>query len=438
MQQTQLETLEQLERRLNFTVLATDIQKAVDGRLKRLARTAKISGFRPGKAPLKIVAQHYGHTAQEEAMNEVVKQAFNNALLTHQLKIAGPPQFEAQPSSTEGEIMFSAKFEVFPEIGEFSFADLTIEKPILEITDAEVDKTLEVLLKQRIHYEDVKRKSKEKDRVVIDFKGEIDGVVFPGGSAENHGFVLGENQMLPEFEAAVKGLKTGEEKTFDLTFPADYHGKDVAGKTAQFTILVKNVAAPILPEIDAEFAKSLGIIDGDVEKMRQEIRQNIEREVKARLRATTFNRVTEALREKASFDVPKSLVAQEMQVLIGAMLENLQARGIDPNKAPFPAGVEEKIKKQAQDRVHLGLLLAELVRSHHLEAKPEQVKALIQNLAESYENPDEVVKWYYDSQERLAQIHQMAIEDNLVAHVLSKANVKESKVSFESLMEIAA
>lgn len=438
MQQTQLETLEKLERRVNFTVSEEDIEKAMDARLKRIARTAKISGFRPGKAPLKIVAQHYGHAVHEEAMNEVVKRVFTEAVQAHNLRIAGVPQFEAKAPTTQGEIAFSAKFEVFPEIGQFSLTDLKIEKPVLDVTGEEVDKTIEILRKQRLRYEDVTRKSKAKDRIIIDFTGKIDGVAFSGGSAENYAFVIDEKQMLPEFEEAAKGLKTGEEKTFDLAFPEDYHGKEVAGKTAQFTIVVKNVAAPILPEIDAEFAKSLGVADGNVEKMRQEIQQNIEREVKMRLRANTLNKVTEALLEAIPLDLPQSLVAQEMDTIIKAMLENLKSRGLDPSSAPFPADIGEKVKKQAESRVHLTLLLTELVRAHQLETKPEQVKAIVQNLAESYENPAEVVQWYYESQERLSQVRQMALEDNVVAYVLSQAKVTEEKIAFESLMETHA
>jgi trigger factor len=432
--QAQLEILEKLERRLNFTVPQTDIQQAVEGKLKRIARTAKISGFRPGKAPLKIVAQHYGAAAHEEALNEVVKKSFAEALKEQQLRIAGYPRFEAKPAESD-EVKFSALFEVFPEIQAIDLSTLHVEKPLLAVSEAEVDKTIEVLRKQRVRYEHVSREATITDRVIIDFKGEIDGVAFAGGSAENYAFVIGDKQMLPAFEEAVIGLKEGEEKTFDLTFPDDYHGKEVAGKTAQFTLVVKNVAAAILPEVDAELAKSLGVEDGDVEKMRAEIRKNIEREVRFRLRARTLKNVMDALIAATPIDLPMALVSTELQNVIQSTFESLKSRGVDPTTAPFPPEFGEKMKQQAENRVHLSLIMGELVRLHQLDAKPEQIKAIVNDFAESYENPAEVVQWYFESQERLAGPQNMALEDNIVEHVLSHAKVTEQPISFESLME---
>lgn len=435
--QAQLETLERLERRLNFIVPQADIQQVVDAKLKRIARTAKISGFRPGKAPLKVIAQHYGHSAHEEALNEVVQKNFAEAVHEQSLRIAGYPRFEAKPSANKEEVAFSAQFEVFPDVPQADLSALEIEKPALTVSEAEIDKTLEILRKQRVRYEHVEREAKAEDRVIIDFKGEIDGVAFPGGSAENYAFVLGNGQMLPEFEAAVTGMKEGEEKTFDLPFPEDYHGKDVAGKTAQFHITLKNVAEAVLPEVNAEFATSLGIEDGDVEKMRAEMRKNIEREVRMRLRARTLKNVMDALVAATPVDLPNALVAAEMQNLMQSTFESLKSRGIDPNNAPFPPNMGEMMKKQAENRVHLSLIIGELVRQHKLEAGADKVKALVNDLAESYEDPAEVVRWYYESQERLAGVQNMALEDSVVDFVLSRAKATEKEIAFESLMETA-
>lgn len=433
--QAQLETLERLERRLHFTVPQADIQQAVEGRLKRIARTAKISGFRPGKAPLNIVAQHYGQTAHEEAVNEMVQKSFAEAVRAQNLRIVGYPRFETVPATEGTEISFSASFEVFPDIPPIELTALSIEKPTLTVSDKEVDKTLDILRKQRVRYEHVTRKSKVKDQVIVDFKGEIEGAAFAGGSAENYTFVIGEKQMLPEFETAAKGMKEGEEKTFELTFPEDYQGKEVAGKTAQFTLTMKNVSAVILPEVDAELAKSLGVADGDVEKMRAEISNNISREVRFRLRARMLKNVMDALLAATPMDVPTPLVSKELQNIMQSTFESLKSRGIDPNNAPFPPDMGQKMMAQAESRVHLSLVLSEFVRLHQLEAKPEQVKNIINDFSASYENPAEVVKWYYASQERLSGPQNIAVEDNVVEYVLSKAQVTEKNITFESLME---
>ncbi|WP_374351930.1 trigger factor, partial [Chitinimonas sp.] len=265
--QAQLETLGQLERRLDFAIPATDIQNAVDSRLKRVARTARIQGFRPGKAPMKIVAQNYGAQVHEEVMGEQVQAAFANAVQAQQLRVAGYPRFEGKPSG-DGSFSFSATFEVYPEVVVGDLSAKEIERPLLTVSDAEVEKTIEILRKQRTKFERVERAAEKGDRIIVDFKGTIDGEAFAGGSSDNFAFQVGEGQMLAEFDTAVLGMKEDESKTFDLAFPADYHGKDVAGKTAQFTVTVKNVAAAVLPEINADFARALGIEDGDIEKLR--------------------------------------------------------------------------------------------------------------------------------------------------------------------------
>ncbi|WP_028447933.1 trigger factor [Chitinimonas koreensis] len=428
--QAQLETLGQLERRLDFAIPAADIESAVDARLKRVARTARIQGFRPGKAPMKIVAANYGLQVREEVLGEQVQNAFASAVEAQKLRVAGYPRFEGKPASEEA-FQFSATFEVYPEVVVGDLAAKEVERPVLEVSEAEVDKTIDILRKQRTKFERVERAAEKGDRVIVDFKGTIDGVAFAGGSSENYAFQAGEGQMLPEFDAAVIGMKEGDSKTFDLAFPADYHGKDVAGKTAQFEVTVKNVAAAQLPEVDGEFAKLLGIEDGDIAKLRAEIRKNVEREVKRRLSARAKEGVMQALLDVTPVELPRALV----QVEIGRLIENarneMKQRGFDPQNMPFPP---ELFEEQAKRRVALGLILAEVVRANGLQAKPEQIKAIVGEFAESYEHPEEVVQWYYASPERLEGPESLALEDNVVEFVHAKAKTVDKQLSFDELM----
>lgn len=432
--QVQLETLNQLERRLSISVPRSEISEQVDVRLKAKAKSkeTKIAGFRPGKAPMKIVAQTYGFRIQEEVLGEIVEVSFGQAVQEQKLRVAGYPRFEPKDAVEEtGDFQFSATFEVYPEVVIGDLAAAQIEKPVLDLSDAEVEKTVDILRRQRTRFERVEREAADGDRVIVDFKGSIDGVLFDGGSAENHAFLLGKGQMLPGFEAGVIGMKEDETKSVSVEFPADYHGADVAGKTAVFEITVKNVAAAILPEVDADFAKSLGIVDGDVEKMRAEVRGNLEREVRFRLKARAKENVMTALIAAAPTDLPKALVQLEIGRLAEGALADLKARGIDPKYVPFSP---EMFEAQAQRRVHLGLALAELVKGNALEAKLEQVKAVVEDLAQNYEDPSEVVAWYFEDRERLAGPESMALEDNVVEFVLAKAQVTEKGMSFEELM----
>ncbi|WP_035053885.1 trigger factor [Andreprevotia chitinilytica] len=430
--QAQLETLGQLERRLSFSVPREEISKQVDARLKRVAKTAKVDGFRPGKAPLNIIAQQYGFRVQEEVLGETVERSFGEAVAKEQIQVAGYPRFEPKEGSeAEGDFQFVATFEVYPEVKLGELAGKEVENPTLTVGESEIDKTLEILQKQRTRFDRVERAAADGDRVIIDFKGTIDGVAFDGGSAENYAFLIGKKQMLPEFEAGVIGLKEGETKDVTVNFPADYHGKDVAGKTAVFVITVKNVAAAQLPEVNAEFAKSLGIEDGDVAKMREEVKGNLEREVRFRLKARAKENVMTALIETTPVDLPKSLVIMEISRLAEQAQADLKQRGIDPKLVPLSPAMFEQ---QAQRRVHLGLVLAELVKANGLEAKPEQVKTIIEDLAQNYEDPADVISWYYEKRERLAGPESMALEDNVVDFVLSKAKAVEKAVAFDELM----
>ena len=432
--QVSLETLGQLERRLNISVPFEQIDAEVNNRLVRAARSAKIQGFRPGKAPMKVVAQHYGAQIRDEVMGETIQSSFGNAVREQNLKVAGYPRFEPQTGTDEDKALFkfSAVFEVYPE---FTLGDLSgteLEVPSVEVTDAEVDKTIDILRKQRTTFNAVtERAAQANDRVIIDFKGTLDGVPFEGGSAENYAVWLGQGQMLPDFETAIIGTRDEETKSFDMTFPEDYHGKDVAGKTVTFEIKVKSIAEPVMPEIDGEFAKLLGVEDGDVSKMRAEVQKNVEREVKRRLLARTKENVMQALLEVNKIEVPKALIQLEVGRLQQQTANDLAARGIDPGQMQLPTQLFEQ---QAERRVALGLILGEIVKANDLTAKPEQVRAVVDEFAESYEDPQEVVSWYYASPERLEGPESLATEENVVQWAKTRAKAVEKTLSFDELM----
>lgn len=432
--QANLETLDQLERRLNIAVPMVEIDSEVDSRLKRLSRTVKMHGFRPGKVPLKVVAQQYGGQVRQEVLGDALQKSFGDAVRQQNLKVAGYPKFEAKPPADgANQFEYSATFEVYPEIAVGDISQTTLTRPTLEVGDAEIDKTLEIMRKQRVSYGPAERAAASGDRVTLSYRGTIDGKEFDGGSAKDYAVVIGEGRMLPDFETQLAGMKAGESKTFDLRFPDDYHGKEVAGKTAKFEITLAQVAGPVLPEIDAEFAKGLGVADGDLAKMRSDVRGNLEREVKARLKGRLKDQVMQALLDTTRITVPKSLVEMEIQRMQTMARQDLAARGIQvKDDMPMPADVFEK---QAQRRVNLGLILAEVVRLNNLQAKPEQVRAVVEEQAQSYEHPAEVVKWFYQSPERLRDIESMVLEDNVVAWALGAARVEDKSVTFDELME---
>jgi trigger factor len=431
--QANLENLGTLERRLSVVLPMADIDREIDTRLKSLSRTVKMHGFRPGKVPLKVVAQQYGPQIRQEVLGDAIQRSFGEAVREQNLKVAGYPHFEPKPLN-EGASAFeySATFEVYPELPVADISTAALTRPQLSVGDPEVERTLEVMRKQRAAYEVVQRGAENADRVTMSYKGTIDGSEFAGGKADNQAIILGEGRLLGDFEAALRGMKAGDAKTFELRFPDDYHGKDVAGKTATFEVSVSEIAAPKLPEIDSEFAKSLGVVDGDVAKMRTEIKGNLEREVKTRLKSRVKEQVMQALLDATKVDVPKALVESEIERLRKFARQDLAARGIPvKDDTPLPADMFEK---QAQRRVNLGLILAEVVRAHQLQAKPEQVRAAVEEQAQSYENPQEVVRWYYQSPERLREIESMVLEDNVVEWALRTAKVDDKPIAFDELM----
>ena len=429
-----VETLEKLERKITLTLPVGTIQSEVDSRLKRLARTVKMDGFRPGKVPMNVVAQRYGYSVHYEVMNDKVGEAFSVAANEAKLRVAGQPRISEKEGAPEGELTFDAIFEVYPEVKIGDLASAEVEKITAEVTDEAIDKTVDILRKQRRTFAQraIDAPAQDGDRVTIDFEGKIDGEPFAGGKAEAFQFLVGEGQMLKEFEDAVRGMKSGESKTFPLNFPADYHGKDVAGKQADFMVTVKKIEAAHLPEVNEALAKSLGIADATVEGLRADIRKNLEREVKFRLLARNKNAVMDALLANAELDVPQAIVQSELDRMVEGARADLKQRGIkDADKAPIP---DDIFRPQAEKRVRLGLVVAELTRTNDLFPKTEQVKAHVEELASSYEKPEDVVRWYFSDEKRMAEVESVVIENNVTNFVLGKAKIVEKSVPFDELM----
>jgi len=420
-----------LERRIDLAVAIADLDKDVDARLKRMGQKVKMPGFRPGKVPANLIRQQYGDEARHEALNAALERAFGEAVVAQKLRVAGYPRIEPKNTENSTHIEFSAVFEVYPEIKLGDVSSATIERPALEVGEAEIDKTIEILRKQRIRYEAADRAAAKEDRVVIDFLGKKDGEPFQGGQANDYPFVLGQGMMLADFENAVEGLKAGESKTFEMTFPEDYFSKDLAGQKVSFEVTVKKVSGPVLPEVDGEFAKLLGIGDGDVAKMREEIAGNLKREVKKRIQNKVKDQVMDAVIQANPIDIPNALVEMEIHRLVENARRDMEQRGMKVKDFPIQP---EWFAEQAKRRVTLGLVLAELVKAKELNAKPEQVKAIVEEAAQSYEHPEEVVRWYYAQPERLQELEGVAIEDNVVAWVLDNAKVVDKAVAFDELM----
>ena len=470
---SQLETLGGLERRLTLTISPQEIESKVSERLRSLARSVRMPGFRPGKVPLKMVAQSYGPQVQAEILGDAVNEAFRSAVDEHKLRVAGQPRIEAgrgadseaataadqaadqaataddaaaaadgpaeasPPAAAANEARdglppdFTATFEVYPEVRLKDPAEASVQRFASEVGDAELQRTLDMLRKQRTTYSPIERSAANGDRLTIDFSGKLDDVAFDGGTATDFAFVLGEGRMLPDFEKGLLGANPGQSLVFPVTFPEDYGNKELAGKTASFDATVKKIEAPQLPELDAEFARQMGVADGDVEKFRTDVKANLDREVEQRVRARTKAAAMDAIAGLADIELPKALVAQESEQLAERMRADLQARGVDVARIPVP---KDAFTEQAEKRVRLGLIVGEIVRENQLQAKPDQMRKQIEEFSKTYENPGEVIRWYYSDRERLAEVEAMVVEQNVVDWLLSKAKVEDQALSFDELM----
>jgi trigger factor len=434
MQQT-IETIGTLGRRVDIAVPSAEIATEVAQRLARLARDSNMPGFRRGKVPVKLIAQQHGAQVQADVLNDKVSSLLSRTLEQNKLRIAGRPRIESAPEGDAGKVTFRATFEVYPEIGEVDLSGAAVQRAVCPVGPEEVDKTIDVMRRQRGSFVAVDRAAADGDRVKVDFRGTIDGVAFEGGTATAYPFELGRGRMLPEFEAAVRGKSAGASTVFPLHFPADYHGADVAGKTAEFTVTLLAVEERALPPLDADFVRSVGIADGDVAVLRAEVLSNVEREVAARLRARTRDSVMEALAASAHFDLPQSLVAEEQERLLQMAQAEISARGAANTANVMPEA--EVFRVAAERRVRLSLVVGEIVNRNGLQARPEQVQKAVETIARGYEKPAEVVQWYLGNRERLGEVEATVIEDNVVEWVLQRARVSDQAVRFDELMDSA-
>ncbi|MEW5942609.1 MAG: trigger factor [Pseudomonadota bacterium] len=430
--QTTQENASQLEKRLDLAVPLQDIDAEVDIRLKKLSRTVKMQGFRPGKVPLKMVAQQYGGQVRQEVLGEKVQKLFEDAVQEQQLKVAGYPRIEAKPSQENAaHFEFTATFEVYPEVAVGDLGAVEITRPQVEVSEEAIDKTIEVLRKQQARYEPVDRAAADGDKVDIDYRGLLEGADFQGGQDKGFQLIVGKGHALPDFERQLVGMKAGESKTFEATFPEDYHGKELAGKTVKFEVTLNRVEEQKLPEVNADFANSLGVKDGSLETMRKEIKESLEREVKRRVQDSVKEQAMKALLETTKLELPKALVEMEANRLMQRMQQDLAARGLQVQDIPFSP---ETHMETARRRVALGLILAEVVKAQQLHAEPEQVRELVEEYAQAYEQPEEMVRWYYSNPERLAEAESLVLEGKVVAWVLTQAKVVDKPTAFDELM----
>lgn len=429
-----IENLEGLERRFDILISSDQLQNEIEKRLKQLSKTTKLHGFRPGKIPLKMITQMYGTQVKQDVLNDAVHKEFRDAVKDHNLRVAGYPKFEAKSSSPEGSYSFSATFEVYPEIIIGDFSQQSLQRPNVTVGDADIDKTLEMVRKQHVAYKPVNRSVEKGDRVKIDYSGIIEGNEFPGGKANDIQLVIGNGRFLQDFETALMGMKVGENKSFEVVFPEDYHGKEIAGKAATFEVKLKEIEEPELPPIDDSFAKKLGIQDGDLKKLREGIQQDLEREVSKRIKSKVKEQVMQLLLDTAQLIAPNVLVNQEAERLMQDAKNNFEARGMNVDQIALTS---DSFKEKAEYRVKLGLILAELVKVHALKASREQVRTIIEDVAQSYENPEQVIKWHYASSERLQEAESLALEENVVNWVLGKINLVDKPSTFDELMGIS-
>jgi len=427
-----VETLGNLERRITISVPLQPLEAQINQRLNQLARTAKFAGFRPGKAPIGLVNQHYGSQVRDEVYSGAVEKSFGDAVEENKLRVAGFPNIEHKPFDAASETLeYTATFEVFPEVAIGDLSKVKIERPVIEVSDADVKKTLDVLVKQRVTFDPVKRASKKGDRVNVTLKAFIDGQEVESTGEQGIELVLGETTRVAMFDDELIGGKAGATKKFDITYPADHNPEQLAGKTVGYEVTFISVAQPKLPEIDAEFAKSLGIEDGDVEKMKAEITESLKQEVAKRVSAKLKEQVFQALVDNAEFDIPRALLEVEINRMMQTTEQNLKQRGADLGNIRLePAMFEDQAKRSTK----LRLLLGELINKNGLHANADQVRAMVDVFSQSFERPADVVTWYYADPKRLDEPAALATEENAVSWVLSQAKVADKKVKFDDLM----
>lgn len=428
--QVSIETTTGLERRMTIGVPAAEVENAVAARLAEAARTVKINGFRKGKIPLNVIKNRFGKGVRQEVLGDVMSRAYYNAISQQNIKPAGQPRIEPKSLDEGKDLEFVATFEVYPEIQLADFSAIKAEKLVADVTDADVDTMIENLRQQRQTWEEVKRQAKNGDMVNIDFTGTVDGEEFQGGSAKNTNLVLGSDRMIPGFEKGLLKSKAGEEVTLELTFPEDYRNKDLAGKAAVFKVTVNKVSAAVLPELDDAFFAAFGVNEGGLEGFRKEVASNMERELRKASKNRLKTTVMDVLLEQNTVEVPKALVAAEINVLRQQALAQFGAgaKNLDPSMLP-----DELFREQAEKRVKLGLILGEVIKQRGMRAEPAKVREAIEDIAATYESPEEVINWYYSNKDQLDGVESAVLEDQVFEVIFEQAKLEERTVSYEEL-----
>lgn len=429
--QVSVESPSAIERRITVSVEENQIDEAVQKKLQSLSKSVSLKGFRAGKVPMNVVKQRYGLQAREEVLNDVIQSSFYEAITKEQLKPAGMPDFEPKQSNPGEGLEYTATFEIYPEVAISDITTVSIEKPTAEITDEDLEHMLETVQKQHASWETADRAAKEEDKVTIDFVGTIDDVAFDGGTGNDMSVEIGKGQLIAGFEDGLVGLKEGDEKTLDLTFPESYQKEDLAGKPVKFAVTVKKVEESVLPPVDAELAKKMGIEDGDLDKFKEEISNNMQRELDNALENQTKKAVMDALLDAHEVEVPKSLIENEAQALAQQMMNNMRQQGMPAEQTQLSA---EMFEGEAKRRVTLGLIMAEIVKQQGLKADEASIKQKVEAIAEPYEQSEQVVQYYYSDKQRLAEIESLVIEEQIVNWVLSQAKTSDKSMTFNEIM----
>ena len=432
--QVSVETISNLERRMTVQIPKDKLDEEVKARLQKLKGRAKIQGFRPGKVPMNVIEKRYGGQVKQEVIGDLIQSSYVEAVQQEKLRPAGMPHIQPVDNTDEQtEMSFTATFEVYPEISITGLDTIKIEKPSVEIGDEDIDQMLDTIRSQRKVWKSVEREAKEGDQITIDFEGYLNGELFEGGTAKGHTLELGSKRMIPGFEDQLIGIKVGEERTIKVTFPENYHSKDLAGAEAEFKVIAHKVEESELPVVDDAFAESFGIKEGGVQAFRDQIKENMQREADSKVRSVVKEQVMEGILEKIPLELPRVLIDSEVDSL---MQQQRQSLGIsEGNQMP---DIDPKIfEDQARRRVALGLILIELVKQNDMKVEPAKLRETIEEMASGYERPEEVIKYYYSDKNRLSEIENLVLENQVVDWVETQASVTEKKVAFKELMNPA-
>jgi trigger factor len=428
--QVSIETLEGLQRKMTVQLPVERLTAAVDKKLKEISKTVRLDGFRPGKVPVSVVKQKFGGQVRHEVMGDLIESSYREAIVQEKLRPAGMPQISTDDNDKDN-MTYSAVFEVYPEIENVELAAIEVEKPVAEIGEEDIDNMIEKLREQRRTWAEVERAAASGDQVTCDFDGSIDGEAFAGGSGKDMAVEIGSGRMLKDFEDGLNGMAKGEEKTIDVAFPDDYHGKEVAGKTAQFVLKVSKVSESVMPELDEEMIKSFGIDSGNLDDFRKEVRGNMEKEVAQKVKSTIKNNVMTGLIANNEVIPPQALVGEEIRNLKYQMAQNM---GQDPDKMDLNAFPDDLYREEAEKRVRLGLLVGEVIRIEKIELDKTRFDSALQDMAASYEEPQQVIEYYTRNKDARSSLEGLVLEDQVVDHILGKAKVSETSKTFEQLM----